>query len=102
MSKMSNLLTYFIIIMSIIWGVYYILIFYGYEQGIIFLKVYTIYYIFLFVTIFFAIIFNSYIGGDDDAGSPCRNFVSKELPSTTMTTTAPIPSPPISETRPSN
>jgi len=74
MSKMRSLFTYFFVLMAIIWGLYYILLFYGYEQGLIFIKVYAVYYIFLFVTVFFAIIFNSYTGSDDDEGSICYKY----------------------------
>ena len=74
MSKMRSLFTYFFVLMAIIWGLYYILLFYGYEQGLIFIKVYAVYYIFLFVTVFFALIFNSYTGSDDDEGSICYKY----------------------------
>ena len=74
MSKMRSLFTYFFVLMAIVWGLYYILLFYGYEQGVIFVKVYMIYYIFLFVTVFFAIIFNSYTGSDDDEDSICYAY----------------------------
>ena len=71
MSKMVSLFTYFIIFIITSWGLYYILQFYGYEQAIIFLNVYVIYYLFLFITVFFAIIFNTYIGIDmTDPGCP--------------------------------
>jgi len=89
MSKMSSLLTYFIVIMTIIWGIYYVLLFYGYEQALIFLQVYTIYYIFLFITVFFAIIFNSYTGGDDET-SMCYSYQTQNTADTNNTVTQPL------------
>ena len=73
MGKLTSLLTYFIVFLTIVWGIYYILLFFGYEQGIVFLQVYTIYYIMLFITIFFAIIFNSYMTPED-----CKNTVTND------------------------
>lgn len=99
MSKMVSLFTYFIIFIITSWGLYYILQFYGYEQALIFLNVYIIYYLFLFITVFFAIIFNTYIGVDmTDPGCPNTSSnqeklsVNAALPPMSSSNSSPLPS----------
>ena len=104
MSKMVSLFTYFIVFIITSWGLYYILQFYGYEQALIFLNVYMIYYLFLFATVFFAIIFNTYTGIDmNDSGCPktaSQENIKMNILTTQISTPTPLPNTPTTNVTP--